>query len=192
MKTILSLAFAIFIMAGTGYAQTASFGIKGGLNVYNIHNSNNVVYDPVIGFHAGGLVHVHLTKSFALQPEVTVSTVGADYKSGPFETRYDLVYINTPLLFQYMFNNGLRMQAGPQVSFLVDAKTRAGNIKENVRSDFNSVDFGLTTGASYQVPKTGFGFDARYNFGLTNINSNGSVTSNNRGFQAGIFYLFHR
>ena len=173
MKTLLSFILTGFLITGTANAQKASFGIKGGLNFYNIHNSNATSYDPVVGFHAGGLVHIHLTQKFALQPEVTFSTIGADYKSGAFETRYALAYINMPVLFQYMFNNGFRLQAGPQLSFLTHARTKTGNVKDDIKSDLNTVDFGLTTGASYQVPSTGFGFDARYNLGVTDINKNG-------------------
>ncbi len=80
-----------------------------------------------------------------------------------------------------MFDNGFRLQAGPQVGFLI----RADN-----KNDYKPIDFGLSAGASYVFPPTGFGVDARYNFGLTNINKNGAVNSTNRGFQFGIFYIF--
>ena len=56
---------------------------------------------------------------------------------------------------------------------------------------FNSVDFALGGGIGYVNPPTGFGVDARYNLGLSNINKNGSVKSTNRGFQLGVFYLFN-
>jgi hypothetical protein len=91
-----------------------------------------------------------------------------------------------------MFNNGFRLQAGPQLSFLTHAVVKDNSVKENISNDLNSVDFGLTTGASYQVPNTGLGFDARFNLGLTDINKNGTITSTNRGGQLGVFYLFKR
>lgn len=190
MKFLLSAAMAVIIMTGAANAQKVSFGIKGGVNIYDIHNSNGIDYNPVVGLHAGVLSHIHLTKHFALQPEVVFSTNGANYRYTGNETRYNLGYINVPVLVQYMFNSGLRVQAGPQVGFLVHAVSKDNNFKENIREDLNAVDFGLATGASYQIPNTGFGFDARLNLGLTDINKNGTVRSTNRGLQLGVFYIF--
>lgn len=192
MKILLSLFLAAILMTGTANAQKVSFGIKGGVNIYNIHNSNTIDYNPVVGFHAGALAHIHLDKRFALQPEIFYSTSGANYKNGPFDTRYNLGYISVPVLLQYMFNNGLRLQAGPQLGFLVSAKSKTGDIKQDFKNDLNTVDFSLSTGASYLVPNTGFGFDARFNLGLSDINKEGTVRSYNRGLQLGVFYLFHK
>lgn len=191
MKLLLSLMIAAIVFTGSATAQHVKFGVKGGVNVNSIHSSHGVDYSPVVGFHAGMLAHIHLSKSFALQPEVFYSTNGANYKSGPYDSQYDLGYIQVPILVQYMFQNGLRLQAGPQLGFLVNAKSKTGDLKTDVKNDLNAVDFGLASGASYQIPHTGFGFDARFNLGLTDINKNGNVKSTNRGFQAGIFYLFN-
>jgi len=130
MKILSSLFLAAILLTGTANAQEkithtkkVNFGIKGGVNIYNINNSNAINYDPVVGFHAGFLAHIHLDKKFAIQPEIFYSTGGANYKNGPFDTRYNLGYINVPVLFQYMILNGLRLQAGPQLGFLVSAKS---------------------------------------------------------------------
>lgn len=192
MKILFSLFLAVILMTGTANAQHANFGIKGGLNVTNIHHSNGVDYDALVGFNVGLLAHIHLNKRFALQPELVYSTAGASDKNGPFETKYNMGYINVPVLFQYMFDNGFRLQAGPQVGFLVSAKSKTGNIKADFKDDLNKVDFGLAAGMSYLIPKTGFGFDARYNLGLSDINKQGNIKSSNRGFQLGVFYLFNK
>ncbi|MFT4833011.1 MAG: hypothetical protein ACI815_002675 [Psychroserpens sp.] len=39
-------------------------------------------------------------------------------------------------------------------------------------------------------PASGFGVDARYNYGISNINEDDSSKAYNRGFQVGVFYLF--
>lgn len=192
MKLLLSVFIAAVVLTGTANAQHANFGIKGGLNVSDIHHSNGPEYDPVVGLHFGVLAHIHLTKRFALQPEVFYSTHGANYKNGAFDTRYNLGYIQVPVLLQYMFLNGLRLQAGPQLGFLVNAKSKTGDIKDDFKNDLNAVDFGIATGASYLVPNTGFGFDARFNLGLSDINKEGNIKSTNRGFQIGVFYLFNK
>ena len=50
MKLLLSVCIAAIVFTGTAYAQQVSFGIKGGLNVSDIHHGNGTNYDPVVGF----------------------------------------------------------------------------------------------------------------------------------------------
>ena len=165
-------------------------GIKGGLNLYNIHNDNSSEYDTKVGFHAGLIGHIHLTRQFAVQPELIYSTQGAKYTVAGTESKLNLGYINLPILLQYMFDNGFRLQAGPQVGFMINAKNEVGNTKSDVKDNFNTVDFGIGAGVGYVHTPSGFGIDARYNLGLSNINESSSVKSTNRGFQLGVFYLF--
>jgi hypothetical protein len=184
------VAIAAILMTTIVNAQHVNVGIKAGLNVYNINNDNNVEYDPKAGFHLGLLGHIHLAKQVALQPEITYSAQGAKFKTGNVETKINLGYINVPILLQYMFDNGFRLQAGPQVGFLVNAKSETGNTKVDIKNSLKSVDFGLGFGVGYVKPSTGFGVDLRYNIGVANINENSTVKSTNRGVQLGVFYLF--
>jgi hypothetical protein len=190
IKFVFTTLLAIILLCGAATAQHVNFGIKGGLNLYNIKNDNNATYDNSVGFHLGLLAHIHLAKKFALQPEVVFSTQGANYTIGSTDGELNLDYVNIPLLFQYMFDNGFRLQVGPQVGVLVNAKSKFGSLTSEVKNNYSSVDVGYTAGVSYVHPPSGFGFDARYNAGLSNLNENSSVTSHNRGFQLGVFYLF--
>lgn len=90
-----------------------------------------------------------------------------------------------------MFNNGFRLQTGPQVGFLTGVKDKNGSVETNnfTSDDFKSVDFAWTAGLGY-LTQSGFGVDARYNFGLSNINDAGSTERRNNVFQAGLFYMF--
>lgn len=169
-------------------AGNVNIGIKGGVNVYNIKNSNDVKYDPRPGLHFGLLGHIHLNSQFALQPELVYSTQGAKTKIGSDNIIMD--YINVPLLLQYMFDNGFRIQAGPQLGLLVRAKSKNNDNTTDIKDDLKPIDVGLSVGASYVFPPSGFGLDARYNFGLSSINKESNVTSTNRGFQLGVFYIF--
>ena len=196
MKFLIGL-FAAIMITGISSAQHGdtpeghmNFGIKGGLNVYNINNEDNTGYDSRVGFHFGVLGHVHLKPHFALQPELVYSSQDAAYTNGSGDVYYyHLDYINVPILFQYMFHNGLRLQAGPQLGILVSAKS----ILDNSSADLNDTkpfDVALSVGASFVIHSTGFGMDARYNLGLNNINKNGGPSSTNRGLQLGLFYIF--
>ena len=189
MKLFVTAVMAL-ILAGSAGAQHLNFGIKGGLNLTNIHNQNGVELDNSIGYHLGLLAHIHLAKQFAMQPEVVFSLQGAKYSSGNDKASINLNYVNVPLSFQYMFDNGFRLQAGPQVGFLISAKTKIGSTSSDSKDSFKGIDVGATMGMSYVHPPSGFGFDARYNLGLSNIFENSSASSFNRGFQLGVFYLF--
>jgi hypothetical protein len=184
MKFLIGLITAILITGiasaqhGNAPAGHVSLGIKGGVNFYNVHNDNSTNYDMRTGYNLGLLGHIHINSQWAVQPEIVYSAQG--WKNG--ETKHNLDYINVPVLLQYMFDNGFRLQAGPQIGFLV-------NSTDN-RDNFNPIDFGVSVGASYVVPSTGFGIDARYNLGLSNINKNSTVNSTNRGVQLGLFYIF--
>jgi Outer membrane protein beta-barrel domain len=192
MKFLIGLMTAILITGvasaqhGNAPAGNISLGIKGGVNVYNVHNDNDIKYDPRTGYHFGLLGHIHFDNQFAIQPEIVYSAQGA--KIG--DTKYNLDYVNVPVLFQYMFDNGFRLQAGPQAGFLLSAKSKYNNTTTDNKEDFKPIDLCASIGASYVVPSTGFGIDARYNLGLNNINKNSTVNSTNRGLQLGVFYIF--
>jgi len=192
MKFLTGLMTAILITGvasaqhGNAPAGHVSLGIKGGVNVYNVHNNNDTKYDSKAGFHFGLLGHIHFDSNFAIQPEIVYSAQGA--KNG--DTKYNLDYLNVPVLFQYMFDNGFRIQAGPQLGFLISAKSKNNNDNTDIKDYYKPIDFGASIGASYVFPPTGFGIDVRYNLGLSNINKNSDVNSTNRGLQLGIFYIF--
>lgn len=180
MKILIGLIIFTLITFNANAQHSSSprghinLGLKAGVNVYNYDNNK---YDQISGFHFGLLGHVHLSGQWAIQPELLFSNQGA--KIG--DTNNILDYINIPVLLQYMHDNGFRLQAGPQLGILL----RADN-KDNL----NPIDFGVSFGTSYVVPATGFGIDARYNLGLSNINKNDAVVATNRGFQFGVFYIF--
>ncbi len=184
MKLIQITTLALIMIAGTASAQSFNLGVKGGLNVYTINGTNDGGYDAKPSFHIGLLGHIHMADHFAIQPEVVFSSQGAKYGDN---LNLNLNYVNVPLLFQYMFDNGFRFQGGPQLGILVGAKEDGNDVKNN----FNGVDLGLTIGASYVHPPTGFGVDARYNHGVSNISENKTIDKYNRGFQLGVFYLFN-
>ncbi len=197
MKVFTVMAFAITLFAGKASAQHAAgspyvnLGVKGGLNIYNINNDNNSTYDTKAGFNLGLIGHIHLAKQIALQPEAYYSLQGAKFTVLGADTKINLSYINVPVLIQYMFDNGFRLQAGPQVGFLIHAESKTGSSKVSIMNDLKKVDFALSAGIGYVHPPSGFGIDARYNFGLSDINKNSSTKSTNQGFQLGLFFLFN-
>lgn len=165
------------------FAQDPKFGLKAGLNLATVTGSGG---DLKPGFNGGVLAHIHITPAFSLQPEVMYSNQGTKYSS---DHKLLLNYINVPLLLQYNFDNGFRLQGGPQVGFLIEAKDKVNNAEYDVKNGYNTVDFSIPLGFSY-LGYSGFGVDARYNIGVTNVVKNSPVTYRNSVLQLGVFYLF--
>jgi hypothetical protein len=93
-------------------------------------------------------------------------------------------------MIQYMFDNGFRLQAGPQVGFLLDGKIEgdAGGADVDIADDLKKIDAGVGLGVGY-LSYSGLGIEGRYNLGLTNINDVGTNELRNRVFQISLFYM---
>ena len=191
MKKISVLILAL-VVGSALFAQAPNFGIKGGINLAKLANHPN---DPDwrLGWNAGLLAHIHVTPAFSLQPEVVYSSQGAkfsDFVNGE-DLNLKLNYVNIPVLLQYNFNNGFRLQGGPQISFLTGVADKVGDVELNSvdSDDFKTIDFSIPLGISY-LSFSGFGVDARYNLGVTNVVENSTRNIRNSVFQFGLFYLF--
>jgi hypothetical protein len=174
----------------TASAQTkAKLGLKAGLNIASTSNTESGESGSKAGAHAGVLAHIHLTPAVALQPELVYSNQGGEFNG----VKVNLHYVNIPVNLQYNFNNGFRIQTGPQVGFLVGVDDREDGNETNYFStdDFKSTDVSWTLGLGY-LSNSGLGIDGRYNLGLSKINADptrGGKTTN-RVFQIGLFYMF--
>jgi len=185
-KILLSLALA-FILSPS-FAQEPSrveFGVKAGINFADLSDDADTERDIRTALHLGLLAHIHLSQYFALQPELVYSAQGAVAQN---ETKAKLGYINVPVLVQYMFDNGFRLQTGPQLGFLAGAKSELNDVETDIKDALKSTDISWSFGVGY-LTASGFGIDARYNLGLTDISENESGLKN-RVFQVGLFYQF--
>lgn len=190
MKKTIILA-ATFLLAIGAKAQNVHFGIKGGMNASELQYNDNTKFDTKIGFHAGLLAHIHTRNSqWAIQPELFYSLEGAKGIVAGNKNSFNLGYLNIPLLAQYLFDNGFRIEAGPQIGFLTSAKSKTDNTSVDIKDNFKSTAFSIPVGVGY-LTTSGFGFDARYNFGISDINNTSSSTKvQSNVFQFGIFYQF--
>lgn len=191
MKRI-SLILIAFLCTATVFAQDAKIGLKGGLNISTLSNSQGGERGSRLGFNGGLLAHIHLSPEWSLQPEVVYSSQGAKYTVNDGEHNLALNYLNIPLLLQYNFDNGFRLQTGPQVGFLASVKDKRNGAETGffTSDDFKTVDFSWSAGLGY-LTYSGLGIDGRYNFGISNINDAGTAVVHNNVFQIGLFYLLN-
>lgn len=186
----MSLTLAVVLLLATvtkAQHSTVEFGLKGGLNFANLNYDNSVDANTRTSFHAGLLAHFHLSKNWAVQPELMFSGQGAKYSNDRTDK---LGYLNIPVNLQYMFDNGFRLQTGPQLGFLMNAKSHAGDVEVDMKDALKTTDFSWSFGVGYLFP-SGLGLDARYNLGLSDITEN-STNVKNSVFQLGLFYQFRK
>ncbi|RYJ37701.1 OMP_b-brl_2 multi-domain protein [Flavobacterium anhuiense] len=179
MKNVILSAIAVMAF-GFANAQEVKYGVKGGLNLSNLSgDTDGMDLKSKFGFHAGGFVEIKFSEKFALQPELLYSTQGTrfdDLEVNGYKTKtcFNLDYINVPVMFKYFAAEKFFIEAGPQIGFLTSAKARVKidelNIdnKEDIKDNFESIDFGLNFGAGYEFTENIFA-SARYNLGLSNI-----------------------
>ncbi|GAC1599774.1 MAG: porin family protein [Chitinophagaceae bacterium] len=173
------------------YGPHVEFGLKGGLNIANLHIQNTSSPDAKPSFYAGGLAHIHVTRYFAIQPEIMFSGQGAKQTTPDGSYKLNLSYINMPVLAQAMVGDGFRLETGPQLGILAAAHQKIGATSTNIKSNYKTPDFSWVFGLGYITP-SGFGVDARYNLGISNINNVNSTHVNNRVFAVGVFYQFKK
>jgi long-subunit fatty acid transport protein len=181
LSTLLVLAF------GFTYAQKAQFGLKGGLNSSNfIGDTEGMDFKPRVGFNVGAFAAIELSEKITLQPEILFSTQGAEaenveaFVNGSIYTgdvKFNLSYINIPVMFKYYVADKFNLEAGPQIGFLTSAETSTKldgfnqTVDEDAKDYFESVDFGFNLGAGYDFTKN-VSAGIRYNIGLSNVFKN--------------------
>jgi hypothetical protein len=195
MKKILLLTGFVFCIYAA--KSQVKFGIKGGINISNF-NSSQLSYGSYLqsrtDFNLGIMLSVPISPVFIVQPEMVYSRQGADYTFNPdpqnnegSQLKYD--YLNFPVLIKYQSPKGFFIETGPQVGLLLSA------VELDAVSSSNTVDFSWSLGVGYQIPKIHLGVDARYNLGLTEVNSKYYYTVGalkNSVYQFGVFYFFSK
>lgn len=192
-KSILVIAV---ILMGTTYVSAqeyVNFGVKGGVNFSSFSGDGYDAFNDPEGrtsFNLGLLAEIPLSARFSLQPEVLYSGQGFDIKSRDADNlEYKLDYINVPVLAKFYIIQGLSIEAGPQIGFLVNKEVEIPGGDVDLPDDaFNDIDFSIGLGASYKF--NNFFVSGRYNFGLTDVYDVSGFDAKNSVFQAGVGFMF--
>lgn len=162
------------------------FGIKGGLNFTNMYIDKVGDDKMKVGWHAGIFTKFPLGTGVSLQPELLYSNKGSklnytDQLIGAGEYRFNLNYLELPVLLTFNIAENFHINAGPYVGYLMKANVtdinNDGTVDELLALDeesFKRWDFGAAAGLGFDIEK--FTIGARYNLGLTKIN-NSSILS---------------
>ena len=196
MKKVL-LLIAVVAAGFTANAQEVKFGAKAGLNIASISGDTDDLGNTSArtSFHVGAVAEITISDKFAIQPELVYSTQGTKLELREADGTMKLDYLNVPVIAKFYVAEGLSLEAGPQIGFLMSAKLKAEYGGETEETDIKdeleikSVDFGLNFGAGYKLDN-GLNFSARYNLGLSEISKNENIDSKNGVFQISVGYMF--
>ncbi|MBX2901404.1 MAG: PorT family protein [Cyclobacteriaceae bacterium] len=178
----LGFAYLLLLLGGPAKAQSKSeFGIKGGLNLSNFYVEKIDDKDARLGFNAGLYSRAYITEFFAIQPELNYSTRGTEIISDGFfnqRTKFNLNYLDIPVLAVFKLGKTVELQAGVYGGYLLNANIKSegdlGNWFDDLdRDNFQTLDYGLTGGLGFNLGGVQLG--ARYNLGLQQVaKSNGA------------------
>lgn len=158
-------------------------GFKGGLNMSNLYVGDADDENARIGWHAGIYTQLFSSEAFAIQPEINYSTkgTGITYVRGGNQSvsvnhdqKFNLQYLDIPVLAVFKLGKAAEIHAGPYWSYLLSAEIKNNDgIPNNEftsidRDNFDDWDYGLVGGIGFNLGK-GAQLGARYNYGLNPI-----------------------
>jgi hypothetical protein len=154
----------------------ARAGIKGGLNLSNLITDEVNDKHSRVGFHAGIYGQLFASEAFAIQPELNYSTKGNEVTTNigiiDQETKFNLAYLDVPILAVFKLGSVAEIHAGPYWAYLVGANIDTdGDLGDDFRQldrdNFDDWDYGLVGGIGFNLGAVQLG--ARYNYGLNEI-----------------------
>jgi len=185
MKTLRNLSLLVSAVAismvsfSDAQAQYARAGIKGGLNLSNLYVNEADDDQARIGWHAGFYGQLFASEAFAIQPEVNFSTKGTgvtriDATSATYESKFNLTYIDIPVLAVFKLGGVAEIHAGAYWAYLLGAEIRNNDRNPDNefttidRDNFDDWDYGLVGGIGFNLGE-GMQLGVRYNYGLNEI-----------------------
>lgn len=220
MKKKILLTLSLFVSLTT-FAQRITYGASAGIGIYSMRGEavNNlqqlldftdgiVNTKPVTGLYAGGYMNVPVSGSLSVEPGLYYTSKGYEVSgsyavkdisllSANARAKLSTNYIDIPVLLKANFN-GLQVFAGPQVSYLTNAKLTTNvavvgfnllNSSSDVTNQFNRWDAGITGGMGYQFAN-GIRINAMYERGLSKVDAGKNTQSYNQGFKIGAAFNF--
>lgn len=130
----------------TDRRENLKFGVKAGINVSNIWDSQNQEFtaDSKVGFAGGIFLGIPIGSFLGLQPEILISQKGfkgsGTLLGSPYSTSRTTTYLDIPLQLQLKPAPFITLLAGPQFSYLLkqkDTYTYGSNSTEQ-EQEFNN------------------------------------------------------
>jgi hypothetical protein len=214
MATKTILLSLLLIATSRGFSQSHAelkkatkthFGIKGGLNFSNVKDVGNFAScKSKEGFMLGGFMAAGSSKSgMGFRTELIFTRQYLIVQNGsakPATINSD--YISIPHLTTFSIAKIVQLQAGGQISILLNAKQNEGADAKSIADFYSKLKYGITGGIEVH-PFKGLIVGGRYSVDVTNAYKTGSAsamapypfnlsTANLKGglFQFSVGYIF--
>ena len=222
----------LFVFSISGFAQMEvvkpdrflpKIGLKAGLTISNFYEAdeesvNSEEYDMNIGFHAGLIAEIPLSKRLSIETGLLFTTKGFNYSDewyddslgtdNEYYQEYKLFYLDIPITIKGALEfGGIKLfgAAGPYLGIGIGGHEYYEDIVDGIKEDDTSkiswgsddekndlkqLDYGLILGAGLEFKGFQLGFS--YYLGLANISTytEYDYKVNNRVIQISLAYKF--
>ena len=197
-KLIATIALSIIAFA-TANAQTVAFKVGYTHSDVLVSPEPANIFTSKETFHAGIVVKdIMLTNKIGLQPELLYSMQGFHVAG---IGNVGIHYLSLPVLVTFPVTEVLKLQVGPQVSYMVNSRVGVVNDLFSITYNglFHNIDAGAVAGMEYKASEN-ISIGGRYYLGMTNVNKDFSLGNNtnfsdyfqmrNTGVQAYVSFSF--
>jgi len=188
MKFKLLFLLPLFGMSLNGYSQQPVISATGGLNFgkwkLDEKSSHNHSRPGII---LGVAVELPVQEALSLQSGLQYAMFGSHFKYNNEESTYKTNYLLMPLLGKYKFQHGISVHAGPELGFLMSAKSNLDGDHYDFKDDMKAFDVFFVLGAEYTL-NNGLSVGFRIHHGLTNVENGADTSIHNRGFSLMVTY----
>ena len=166
-KLFLAIVMAALSLSASAQHEEGTWNIqpKVGINVAKVTKGG---FDTKVGFVGGVELEYQAWSPVSLSAAVLYSGQGAK--------KWNLAYLNVPILANFYVVKGFALKTGVQPGFKLSDEDM----------DVRKFDFSIPVGASYEYAN--WQLDARYNIGLTKVWK--GATNKNSVFQITLGYKF--
>jgi opacity protein-like surface antigen len=197
-KLIAAIALSVIAFVNAN-AQTVAFKVGYTHSDVIVSPEPANIFTPKETFHAGiAIKDLKISDKIGFQPEVLYSMQGFKVAS---VGNVGIHYLSVPLLITFPVAEGLELQVGPQVSYMVNS--RVGVVSDlfsiTYKGLFHNLDAGAVAGVEYKVSDN-VSLGGRYYLGMTDVNKDFSLGNNknlsdyfqmrNTGIQAYVSFGF--
>jgi hypothetical protein len=178
----------IWIFSSAAFGQLGiSKGLIGGLNISSFSGADvSSDMKSLTGYAAGLYVEINIPGPLSIEPEVLYSMKGSKADFTRFTTTDTYTYVDIPVLLKYFLPIPVvrtYLYAGPSYSILLSAKVKTEgstvtSSEVDVKDTIAPNDLGAVVGLG--IGFAGLRVDARYNFGLSTLDKNGTYKAFNR------------
>lgn len=185
MKRLLfAIAFmlGVFSVSAQGFESgKINFGARLGLNISKFGGDGQDDYKSRIGFRLGVAADYEFVESMYIESGLYVTTKGAKLEEGDVKDKYNVIYLQLPILYSYKYDLGNELKIGGKIGPYLAVGLAAKNEWEEPDNDdkvkgfgedktgLKAFDAGLLIGA--EISKGKYSLGLQYELGLANISA---------------------